>query len=958
MKFIFSLLIILSALTGFSQSRLQVVADTVKVADAELVIRNSTRNISGFLYNAGNGKTKFVELGKSVQFTVGDLPQLPQAGDTLYTSPDLIGRNIKVWKNGLFQYRRNSQGIKVDSVAGTIIFKPALQNGDLIYVEALLGVNLVAYISESSENFETNLKPLNAGIFSNGQNFTLRWTTNQKTLTDSPRVVGLGSSTLAGQGLQSPNRLGDKIQAWMTSNSTGSFWNNLAVSGYSSINLLPAANGGNASSNIEAALSYNPDFIFISLPSNDATGGLTVTQSMANYRAIDRLAAAKGVPVFWGTTQPRNSTVEVQQRLKDLADSIRAAWPDKYVESFIDLFDASAGTPAAANPQYLQPDGIHFTSDGNQFVANRLFTRWSAYFQPIIGVRSYTIQKSSDSLNWADFDVVTNPDIVRKAYTRSGSDSAYFRVKANYTNGGSSAYSNAALLPKAVTPEENWAQAKRVLIELGGDGVSITEGKPVSGGVDSLGKYWNGWFGMPGLGFRSGAEKQGLVTTTNENTVMSVKLIGNPYGTFGVPNNRAGMNFNGLTEGMEDYPWEALADNMFVHYSALDSTTLRIKGLQRNATYRIKIVGARVDAVTTPRILQARLSRQAPWVKEFNGRYAPGEAPDPNKSLLLDSITGVDSVDINLRASVTNGVGHVSLLDIKMLDYQSVLQTGIEYNDMTVTMPTSSVQPTGTVIIPGTVAYYSWAQVSGPSQAIITNGSLASPTISELTNGEYVFRVVANFAGGQQAFDDMKVTVYPDNDGKKTMRVHFSAAAATPIPGWLNLYGAPNLTPVFATDPVTGWRVASDSTGGNYWKPISGGNSGQDGLGEFTGNNSGIVPDIALRNYWFNSERPHSSRYNIQISGLDSTKRYTIKIVGSRDNTTTAPRTSAYYLKGDTTRYLLNAFGNTSNATVLTNIAPINNSIFLDIATAQPETTYPGEFGAYSYLNALIIQEE
>lgn len=956
MKFILSLLIMLAALTGFSQSRLQVVADTVRVADAELVIRNSTRNIGGFLYNSGNGKTKFFELGKSVQFTVGSLAQFPQAGDTTYTSTDLIGRNIKVWKNGSFQYRSNNLGIKVDSVAGTIIFKPALQNGDLIYIEALLGVNLMAYITESSPNFETNLRPLNAGIYTSGQNFTLRWTTSQKTLTDSPRVVGIGSSTLAGQGLQSPNRLGDKIQAWLSSGTTGSFWNNLAVSGYSSINLLPAANGGNVSSNIEAALSYNPDFIFVSLPSNDATGGLTVNQSMANYRTIDRLAAAKGVPVFFGTTQPRNSTVEVQQRLKDLADSIRAAWPDKYVESFIDLFDASAGTPAAANPQYLQSDGIHFTSEGNQYVANRLFTRWSAYFQPIEGVRSYTIQKSSDSLNWTDFDLVTNPNIVKKSYTRVGSDSTYFRVKANYTNDGSSAYSNAALLPKAATSEESWAQAKRVLIELGGDGTTISEGRAVPGGVDSLGKYWNNWTGIPGLAFRSGAEKQGLVTTTNENTVMSVKLIGDPYGTFGVPNSRAGMNFNGLTTGMEDYPWQALYDNMFVHYTA--TTTLRIKGLQRNATYRIKIAGARVDAVTTPRILQAKLGYQTAWTKEFNGRYAPGEAPDPNKSLLLDSITGLDSVDINLRASVTNGIGHVSLLDIKMLDYQPVLQTGIEYNDMTVTLPTSSVQPTGTVIIPGTVSYYSWAQVSGPNPAIITNGSQASPTISGLTNGEYVFRAVANFANGQQAFDDMKVTVYPDNAGKKTMRVHFSAAAAAPIPGWLNLYGAPNLTPVFATDPVTGWRIASDSTGATYWKPISGGNSGQDGLGEFTGDNSGAVPDIALRNYWFNAERIHNNKYNIQISGLDSTKRYTIRIVGSRDNATTAPRVSAYHVKGDTSKYTLNAYGNTLNALVLTNIAPINNSIFLDVATVQFEETYPGEFGAYGYLNALIIQEE
>ncbi|RYY11624.1 MAG: hypothetical protein EOO04_34920, partial [Chitinophagaceae bacterium] len=256
MKVFITILFALVCYSGFSQSqtRLQVLQDSVRVADAELVLRNSTRNINGFLYNTGNGKTRFVELGKSFQFTVGASANFPQLGDTAFTHADFVGRNIKVWRNGLFQYRSNNAGIKVDSVAGRVIFMPALQNGDIVYVEALLGVNLIASITDAPANFETNLRPLKAGIFNNGKSFTIRWTNSQKTLLDSPRVVGIGSSTLAGQGLTAPDRLGDKIQAWLNSNTTNPFWNNLAVSGYSSINLLPVANGGNLSTNIEAAL--------------------------------------------------------------------------------------------------------------------------------------------------------------------------------------------------------------------------------------------------------------------------------------------------------------------------------------------------------------------------------------------------------------------------------------------------------------------------------------------------------------------------------------------------------------------------------------------------------------------------------------------------------------------------------------------------------------------------------
>lgn len=962
MKFIFSLLIMLAGLAGFSQSRLQVVEDTVRVADAELVIRNNTRAVGGYLYNAGNGRTKFIELGKSVQFNVGATPQYPQGGDTAYTNADFIGRNVKVWRNGLFQYRSSSQGIKVDSTTGKIVFYPVLAGGDKIYIEALFGVSLVAELTETTGEFYTNLSKLSTGITTDGNDFTLRWATNKKTLTDSPRVVGLGSSTLAGYGLTSPNRLGDKIQTWLNTNTTASYWNNLAISGYSSFNLLPVTSGGNASTNIEAALASNPDFIFVSLPSNDAANGTSVNQSLVNYRMIDKLASDRGIPVFFETTQPRTeTTVAKQQLIKDLADSIRVIWPDRFVEGFIDLVDNNAGTPAAILSQFAQNDGIHLTSEGNQYVANRLFTRWLSYFQDIVGVRSYVVETSADSLNWTNFALVTNPNQVKKTFTRQSNSAAYFRVKALYTNDGSSAYSNVSYLPAIVSGDTSWANAKRVLLEFGGDGTSLPSGKAVPG-IDSLGKYWNNWIGLPGQGFRDGAQRQGLVTTTNEGTVMSLKLIGNPSGTFGNTSAIWGINYNGFSVGVGDYPYQAVFDNMFVHYSqtALGGTTLRLKGLQKNATYRIKIWGARIDSDATPRILEAKLSTQSTW-KSFNGRYATDETADYDRALVLDSITGLDSVDINLRAPVTHGVGHVSLMDIKMLNFQPVLQTGVEYNDMSVTLPTSSVQPTGTIIIPGTVSYYSWGQVSGPNQAVIANETTATPTISGLTNGEYVFKVVVNFTNGQQATDNMKVTVHPDNEGKKTMRVHFSAAAAPYIPGWLNAYGAPNSMQISVNDPVTGWRVASDSTGASYWKPLGSGNSSQDGFGEITGNNTGIVPDIALLNYWYNSERLHndaSPRYNIQISGLDSAKRYTIKIVGSRSDAAAAPRISAYYRKGDSTKYTLNSWGNTSNQVVLTNIAPDSmNRIFIDVATSLAGP-YPGTDGAFSYLNALIIQEE
>src|SRR6218665_1150799 len=957
MKRCFGLAFILICYVCTAQTRLQVVQDSVRINDAELVIRNGSKDITGFLFNAGNGRTRFVEIGKSLQYTVGSAIQFPQPGDTSYTNFDLVGRSIKVWKNGLFQYRSDIQGIRVDSTVGKIIFKPALQSGDKIYIEALLGINLIVDMTEPTNSFSTNLK-LGAGISTSGQSFTLRWATNNKTLTDSPRVIGLGSSTLAGQGLSAPNRLGDKIQAWLNNNAINSYWNNLAVSGYSSINLLPVANSGNASTNIEAALSYNPDFIFISLPSNDATGGLSVNQSLVNYRLIDKLASAHGVPVFWGTTQPRNAAVDIQQKLKDLADSTRNIWPDRYVESFIDLFDASAGTPAAANPTYLQSDGLHFTTEGNQYVANRLFTRWSAYFQPIEGVLSYVVEKSTDSLNWTVFDNLNDANLVKKVYTRSGNDSLYFRVKANYSNGGTSPYSNVVKLPNAgVATDPVWIDATRVLLEFGGNGT--TTGYVVAN-PDNGGKYWNNITGLTGVGFVNGIEKTSLITSSNQLTALSVKLLGTPYGSFGVPSSSAGMNFNGFTTNVQDYPVNAVRDNMFVHVTAGDSIFLRLKGLQKNATYRIKIWGARIDTAGALRVLEAKIGAGSSWTsaKSYNGRYDVGEPADYDRAIVLDDITNLDSVDINLPAPVAHSVAHVALLDIKIKDYTPVITTGVNYADVSTTLPDSTIQLAGTVNSPGAVSLYAWSQFSGPSNASITNGNTATPTIANLRNGTYVFTLVVTYSNGQQATDNVTVLVYPNNSGLKTMRVHFSNAAASAIPGWFNVFGQVTSDTFTRLEPVTGWRVGSPTKGTDYWNPFNSINS-QDGLGASTGNNSGIVPDIALANYWFNNLRVFDSsapKYNVIVRNLNNAKTYTVKLVGSRATVVNNQRISAYYIN-DSTQHLLNSNGNTANQVVLTGVSPINNEIKIGVFTVKVPSDN-NVYGPYSYLNAMIIQEE
>jgi lysophospholipase L1-like esterase len=299
-----------------------------------------------------------------------------------------------------------------------------------------------------NDNVIRNSLVLKAGVFKDSltQQFTLRWSTNDQTLKSNPRVVGLGSSTLAGYKLSYPFRLGDKISSWLAVNTSNPYWVNKAVAGYTSTKLLPVSSGGVAGSNIEAALSYNPDFIFVSLPSNDAVNGISVIKTLSNYRLIDSISSSKGVIVFFETTQPRTSSTALQQKLLvELGDSVRRLWPKRYVEGFNDVVDKLAATPATILLKYDTGDGIHLKTEGNQFIADKLFARWLGYFKPITNVSYYRIETSVNKINWTLFDKIYESNTTRKNYAVfKDNDVHYFRVKAIFDTGASSKYSNIA----------------------------------------------------------------------------------------------------------------------------------------------------------------------------------------------------------------------------------------------------------------------------------------------------------------------------------------------------------------------------------------------------------------------------------------------------------------------------------------------------------------------------------
>lgn len=979
---------LLCSISTFSQSALQVMGDTVRVRKAELIIENTSRETPGFLYNTSNGKTEFKRLrllnigdtafaiigqdtlvykgsgsGKSVQFKVGSTGG-PVAGDSIYINSLLSNGNIKVWKNGLFLYRDNSDGIIVDSIAGKITFRPALAAGDRVYIESLKGISLSFTTPPATGGFSTNLNTLYSGVRDNGDNtFTLRWATNNTTLSTSPRIVGLGSSTIAGYGLASPNRLGDKISTWLSSNTTGAVWINLGVAGYASANIMPTANGGTAGTNIDSALNSNPDFIFISLPSNDVANGLTTAQILANFRKLDTMALNRGIPIFWETTQPRTAFNATQQtQLKVLADSIRAIWPLRYVEGFSNTVNTGASTAAEINAAYAQADGVHLNAAGIQLIATSLFARWQAYFQAITGVSGYIVETSADGTTWTQLDAITDPTVVKKIYTRSTTATQYFRVSAQYTNQTNSAYSNTIALYPSTGTSVPVGSSNRILVDLGGDGTTTTlpdgsgQGQTTASPA-STGDYWNNWYGSGGgLGFRGGAAINNLVTAANTATTVSAKIIGEPYGTFFNTNtNTRGINSNGATAAVSDYPVTAVSDNMFL-YSSInpDGVILRLTGLSTSKTYTVKLWGARVDNTTTPRILETRLSTDA-WsaAKTMESRYAAADTPDYERAITYTAITGKDSVDIYMRTGTGSTYASLSLLDIH-IENTTTPTPSVQVRDTAITLPNSGLQLPGIVAANGTtISSYLWAQLTGPNTTTITNGTTATCTITGLTAGTFTYRLTVTTSTGTTFSDDATVTVSAAASTNKLLRVNFSNTAVTAVPGWFNAYGPVNASHVVRTDATTGWSIDNVSANDSSWSGF-GGNNGADTIGAVTGNNSGIVPDLVLKSCWYNYSTKYTGKNNIYITGLDPAKTYTLQLVASRSLGAAAPKYGAWHVNGGP-ELLQNASNNTTLQTTVTGVVP-DASGKIRLAVYAPDSA--GTNGAFSYINALIITEQ
>jgi lysophospholipase L1-like esterase len=195
------------------------------------------------------------------------------------------------------------------------------------------------------------------------------------------KAVIMGSSTAAGTGATSyANSWAGKIQAYYqknTSDGIDTVFYNIAIGSYTTYQEMPSdfsTPSGRPSidvnANVTKALTYSPDVVIISLPSNDIADGYSKKEYMDNLRLMYSRITTAGIKCYITSTQPR-STLSVAGRdsLRTLVDSIN----NNFGLYTIDFWDDLVTTDGLNNlkTSVNSGDGIHPNNTGH----NDLFIR-------------------------------------------------------------------------------------------------------------------------------------------------------------------------------------------------------------------------------------------------------------------------------------------------------------------------------------------------------------------------------------------------------------------------------------------------------------------------------------------------------------------------------------------------------------------------------------------------------
>ncbi|MDR1682315.1 MAG: SGNH/GDSL hydrolase family protein [Candidatus Symbiothrix sp.] len=186
------------------------------------------------------------------------------------------------------------------------------------------------------------------------------------TLQAGATIVVLGSSTAAeGSGWVTKYR--NYLQAEDPSHQIV----NLAKGGYNTYKAMPddfvlpegrENHTPDTDRNITKALTYNPDVIILSFPSNDYSAGISTAEQISNYHTILDIAEQHNIKVFIATPQPTNFNANWISGLMRYMDDLKAEFEDDGI--ILDFWTTLANENNNLKEGYYKEDGQHLTDAG------------------------------------------------------------------------------------------------------------------------------------------------------------------------------------------------------------------------------------------------------------------------------------------------------------------------------------------------------------------------------------------------------------------------------------------------------------------------------------------------------------------------------------------------------------------------------------------------------------------
>lgn len=502
----------------------------------------------------------------------------------------------------------------------------------------------------------------------NGDNtFTLKWGVNRATLTAQPTVVGIGSSTLVGNGTTTGNGFSDRIQEYL--DQYGGKFLSMGRATTDSSFWMPSDSTANADDfrNVSAALTASPTFVLLVTATNDILS-YTPEQTLSNLQTIYNLLTDNGIICFVEACQPRtNFTLEQQNQLMHLRALIMSTFPTSLVVDAIPALKNNASSkPADINPIY-DADGIHLNDAGAQVLSDLFTSKIESFFVDSTYDTFQVERSTSPVTGFTVVDATPVGTTVSKVYNRIDSGKYYFRVRGVNTG---PVYGPYTVVSDGL---EQFYQVFEVLQDIQIDFSIDTNGPPPTD--------WNN-FNSPAEGLPVGDSISALVDSTTTPTGAKIEIV----------QAFSGAGLGGANSGI--YPTKVMQDNWFVT-SPNKRGWLRISGLLPATAYSITILSSRASGMN--RYLGVTAHGKYGMVNSNDTINVANAFTVATLKPLFADATG------NINVYVT-GVGTVGHLNSIVLHRHLTLSPGQTTTTTTSTSTTSTTSTSSTTTTSTTIA--------------------------------------------------------------------------------------------------------------------------------------------------------------------------------------------------------------------------------------------------------------